>query len=152
MNYKKRYIAIDSQGGEFGENRLYTLKEWKEQAIDWANLDDLAELVKDLKKQPLKEIINYISEIWGLEFRQVKINKWCWDDKTNELVLYNTQNNKLKELFVIKYFTEYDYKQLPKNDNDCLDKIIDRLNKDWQCWYSTDNKVETEIYYDNWEN
>lgn len=148
MNYKKRYIAMDLQGAEFGENRLYTLKEWKEQALEWADFDDLTELVKDLKKTPLKKIINYISEIWDLKFKQININKWLWDNKTNEMVLYTKQNNELKELFIIKDFTEHDYKQLPKNDNECLDKIIDRLNKDWwhNDWYSTDNKVETKIY------
>ena len=131
MNYKKRYIAMDSQG-------------------EWADWDDMYGIMKELKKLPLKQIVDYVSEFWDLRFKQININKWLWDNKTNEMVLYTKQNNELKELFIIKDFTEHDYKQLPKNDNECLSKIIDRLNKDW-CRYSTDNKVETKIYCDNWE-
>ena len=143
MGQEKLYaVTNDYQGGEFGMNRLYTIEQWREQAIDWAEADEFDETIKELKELPTEQVINYISEFWGLDFTEININKWTWDNKTNELVLYNETGNTLKELFVIKNFTQRDYDNLPKEDNKCLDAIIEKLNEKWLMGYS----VKTTIF------
>lgn len=143
MEQEKLYaVTNDYQGGEFGMNRLYTIEQWREQAIDWAEADEFDGTIKELTELPTEQVINYISEFWGLDFTEININKWTWDNKTNELVLYNETENKLKELFVIKYFTQKDYDNLPKEDNECLKAIIERLNEKWLTGYS----VKTTIF------
>ena len=42
---QKKYIVIhDHQGGNFGMYRDYTPKEWKNQALEWCEQDDLEEM------------------------------------------------------------------------------------------------------------
>lgn len=134
MEQEKMYVMTnDYLGGEFGMmNRLYTIEQWREKAFEWANADKLNrnEIVKELKRLPAEQVINYIAELWGLGFAEIDINKWTWDNKKNELVLYNETDNALKELFVIKNFTQRDYDNLPKEDNECLKAILERLNND----------------------
>lgn len=76
----KRYIVVrDLQGGEFGMGRDYTVEEWVEQAIDWHDGDDYfdnkehekrfkQELLRDAKKHGDWYVLNYIAEMWQLEF------------------------------------------------------------------------------------
>lgn len=71
---KKRYIVIeDRQGGEFGMYRDYTLEQWKEQAIDWADMDDWDDaqnLFDGITKA--SEIIAFIDDTW--EITLVELN------------------------------------------------------------------------------
>lgn len=143
MEQEKLYAVInDYQGGGFGMYRLYTIEQWREQAIEWADADEFDGTIKELKELPAKQVIDYIAEFWSLGFAEIDINKWTWDNKKNELVLYNETDNTLKELFVIKNFTQQDYDNLPNEDNECLKAIIERLNEKWITSYS----VKTTIF------
>ena len=91
----KRYRVIrDLQGGEFGMGRDYTATEWLEQADSWRDSDDnwgdwgdgvdcygnkhkdirtwfikfWTRMIKDGKEQ---ELIDYIADIWQIEFAPV---------------------------------------------------------------------------------
>ena len=90
MRTEKRYAVInDLQGGDFGMYRLYTIEQWREQAIEWADSDEHYGVVEELKTLKKEDIIDYISEFWELQFAEININRWTWDNKANELVLYN---------------------------------------------------------------
>ena len=91
----KYRVIRDLQGGEFGMGRDYTAEEWLEQAVDWRDSDDSwgdygegvdmygekyldnrehfikfwKHMIKDGKEQ---ELIDYIADIWSLEFEKVK--------------------------------------------------------------------------------
>lgn len=92
----KRYRVIeDLQGGDFGMDRDYTANEWLEQAVEWRDADDSwgdygegvdcygekhldsktwfikfwKKIIKDGHEQ---ELIDYIADIWGLVFEEVK--------------------------------------------------------------------------------
>lgn len=148
MEQTKLYaVTNDYQGGEFGMYRLYTIEQWREQALEWADTDGFDGTIKELKELEQEQVIDYIAENWSLGFTEITINKWTWDYNKNELVLYNETDNKLKELFVIKNFTQRDYERLPNEDNKCLEAIIERLNENWwgQGWYDSD-LVETTIF------
>lgn len=91
----KRYRVVrDLQGGEFGMGRDYTATEWLEQAVSWRDSDDSwgdwgdgvdcygnkhkdsrtwfvkfwTRMIKDGKEQ---ELIDYIADIWQIEFAPV---------------------------------------------------------------------------------
>lgn len=91
----KYRVIKDLQGGEFGMGRDFTAKEWLEQAVEWRDSDDSwgdygegvdmygekhlddrehfiefwEQVIKDGKEQ---ELIDYIADIWSLEFEKVK--------------------------------------------------------------------------------
>lgn len=91
---KKYRVVRDLQGGEFGMGRDYTAEEWLEQAVDWRDSDDSwgdygegvdcygnkhldsrswfikfwKRMIKDGREQ---ELIDYIADIWALEFEKV---------------------------------------------------------------------------------
>lgn len=77
-----RYRVVrDLQGGEFGMGRDYTAEEWLEQAVAWRDGDGWGDdereeyikfwrrIIKDGREQ---ELIDYIADIWSLEFEKVK--------------------------------------------------------------------------------
>lgn len=91
----KYRVVRDLQGGEFGTGRNYTAKEWLEQAVEWRDSDDSwgdygegvdcygdkhldsrtwfikfwNKIIKDGREQ---ELIDYIADVWSLEFEKVK--------------------------------------------------------------------------------
>jgi hypothetical protein len=67
---KKYFVSQDFQGGNFGKYRVYTPREWREQAIEWATMDDNDDLIKLMRKTPLKKVIETISDIWQLGFSE----------------------------------------------------------------------------------
>lgn len=74
---KKYRVINDLQGADFGMGRDYTLEEWREQAIEWADMDENDGLIKLLKNTPRKELLDTIAEFWQIEFAEVKdILKW----------------------------------------------------------------------------
>jgi predicted nuclease with TOPRIM domain len=115
MTNKKFKVIADLQGGTFGMDREYTLKEWKQQALDWADSEASGELYKDINKTPLKNIIDTISEIWQLEFKEIKVQEplkltiaereerikklkvisACYTEAINRLKQINNELNKL---------------------------------------------------------
>lgn len=52
------------------------------------------------------------------------ITNWCYDNQKQEIVFYNTINNKIKELDTIKNFTQEMYNRLPQYDMECLTELI----------------------------
>lgn len=52
------------------------------------------------------------------------ITNWCYDNQKQEIVFYNTTNNKIKELDTIKNFTQERYNRLPQDDMECLTELI----------------------------
>ena len=68
---QKRYRVVrDLQGGEFGTDRDLTVEQWREQAMEWAYIDDNEELEKEVENLPHKEVLSFISNIWELEFAE----------------------------------------------------------------------------------
>lgn len=69
------HVTEDLQGGEFGMHRDYTVEEWREQAIEWATMDDdddLADLLEVLKPE---RVLDFIAEVWQLKFRKTRKDK-----------------------------------------------------------------------------
>ena len=52
------------------------------------------------------------------------ITNWCYDNQKQEIVFYNISNSKIKELGIIKNFTQEMYKRLPQDDMECLTELI----------------------------
>ena len=74
MTMNKMYKVVrDLQGGEFGMYRIQTIEDWREQAIEWADMDEHDGIVEELKRLPLDEVIDYIAEFWQLEFKEIDI-------------------------------------------------------------------------------
>lgn len=78
---KKYRVIRDYQGGSFGMDRDYTANEWLEQMTDWqvadgCNDEDVkAEMVywqNQIERGKEQELIDYIAEVWQLEFEEVK--------------------------------------------------------------------------------
>lgn len=68
-------VSDDLQGGEFGMYRDYTVEQWRNQAIEWATMDDNDELVETLCGLKQCDVMNYIAELWCLKFRKVRKDK-----------------------------------------------------------------------------
>lgn len=71
VKQKKYKVSRDLQGGSFGMERELTVEQWREQAMEWAYMDDNEELEKEVEELPHEEVIGFISEIWELEFEEV---------------------------------------------------------------------------------
>lgn len=84
----KYRVVADLLGGEFGMGRDYTAEEWLRQAYEWRESDDSwgdyegdwldtpqgfldywRGVIKDGREQ---ELIDYIADIWSLEFKKLK--------------------------------------------------------------------------------
>lgn len=75
-----RYRVVkDYQGGNFGMNRDFTIEQWVKQALEWCYVDEndaLAELlVFNYHNMKGTEILDFISEIWAIEFKKVRKDK-----------------------------------------------------------------------------
>lgn len=70
---KKYRVTEDLQGGEFGMYRDYTLKEWRDQAIEWCEMDENYTTARALKRYEIKnrDLIAFIADYWQLEFAEV---------------------------------------------------------------------------------
>ena len=67
---KKLYINIkDYQGANFAIGRCLTLKGWREQAMEWADMDEHTGLYNSLKYYKIKnsELIDFINVLWAIE-------------------------------------------------------------------------------------
>lgn len=68
---KKYIVKTDRQGGTFGQYRIYTIEQWRKQAIIWAEIDDNDELLQTLKTLPKEKVIDFIDDFWDLEFQEI---------------------------------------------------------------------------------
>ena len=115
MEYIKRYRVVkDLQGDEFGMYRDYTIEQWRQQAIDWAEMDENDGVVERLKKMSEEQILPYIADFWTVEFAEVDEN-----EDENFIVyysdgMYNTTTIEFESLFNAVMFynglkTKYKY-------------------------------------------
>ena len=65
------------------------------------------------------------------------ITNWCYDNQKQEIVFYNISNSKIKELGIIKNFTQEMYNRLPQDDIVCLTELIKiyKEQKGEQKWF-----------------
>lgn len=76
MEKELRYfVSKDLQGGDFGMHRLYTIEEWREQAKEWADLEDMGAVYDHLCELPKEDVIDFIADFWELEFRETTFTK-----------------------------------------------------------------------------
>lgn len=68
---KKYRVIRDLQGGEFGMGRDYTIEEWREQAIEWADMDENDDLIAVLEVLKEDKVIEFIGVLWALEFEEI---------------------------------------------------------------------------------
>lgn len=158
MEQIKRYRVVkDLQGDEFGMYRDYTIEQWRQQAIDWAEMDENDDVVERLKKMPEEQILPYIADFWTVEFAEVDENE---DGKfivyySDEM--YNTTTIEFESLFnAVMYFNSIDkkyYKGLRKKvdgvehpieyyDYERIDEIpLDSVFKDYGYWLNTYNNA-----------
>ena len=94
-------VVRDSQGGEFGMGRDYTIEQWILQAMGWADTDDNDIEFDYLSKMTVDEsALDEIGDFWQIEFAKApkrattledcldKINReWCnWDTGYKDLI------------------------------------------------------------------
>lgn len=98
---EKKYICIrDLQGGEFAVGYSMSVEEWRGQAFEWAENDNIEETIEELEKLKENEIIDYIREVWELEIvesndfaENILFNINCVIDEYNEK--YNKELSKI---------------------------------------------------------
>lgn len=73
MNNDLYYVAEDYQHTDFGMQRNYTIQEWREQALEWADMDENDGLIETLNTIKDEDLLDFISEIW-----QIRFEKGCW--------------------------------------------------------------------------
>lgn len=76
MNNDLYYVSRDLQGGEFAMGRTQSIEDWRKNAMEWAWSDDNDWLIDELSILPQNEVIDFISEIWQLEFTKGDINNY----------------------------------------------------------------------------
>ena len=73
MEYNRLYINIhDNQGTGWALGRIGTIKDWREQAMDWADSDgneELYDAVRDLRED---EVVEYVSDVWDICIKDIR--------------------------------------------------------------------------------
>lgn len=130
MEQIKRYRVVkDLQGDEFGMFRDYTIEQWRQQAIDWAEMDENDDVVERLKKMPEEQILPYIADFWTVEFAEVDENedgKFCvvYSDE-----YYNNYEVVFEDLFnAVMFYNGIDYLGDNKKIYKAIRKYVDGLN------------------------
>lgn len=75
LHLKRYCVSEDFQGGDFGKDRDYTIDQWRKQAYTWCYLGESYGLMKIIKEIPDEELLDFISEVWCIKFREVRKNK-----------------------------------------------------------------------------
>lgn len=96
---KKYRVIRDRQGGAFGTGRDLTVEGWREQAIAWAMADDWdEENIEFIKKMPAKNVMDYVGEVWDLDFGEVKQIKVKDKSKAEKVKVRKRSKSKVWEL------------------------------------------------------
>lgn len=110
----EKYECIkDLQGVGWFVNSIFTLEEWRELAKEWANNDGLDEVEKTLEELPQNEIMDFIADIWQLEFKKVVEYELKDIDEENQAILISVDGFNIW----VDYweneegFTEWDFNQ-----------------------------------------
>lgn len=86
------------------------------------NKEDFDEWYDDVASEI---IFNHLKSNYTMEKHNYEdITNWRYDNQKQEIVFYNTTNNKIKELGTIKNFTQEMYNRLPQDDMECLTELI----------------------------
>ena len=64
--------VADLEGGDWCVGIIQTEKEWKENAIEWADSDGYLGVIKTLKKLKGQELIDFIKDFWQIRIVEVK--------------------------------------------------------------------------------
>lgn len=73
MKKEKLYACVeDLQGCDWAVGDIETIEGWRERAIEWADMDENEDLIKELQKCAKKNVIAFISNIWELKFEERK--------------------------------------------------------------------------------
>lgn len=164
MEQIKRYRVVkDLQGDEFGMYRDYTIEQWRQQAIDWAEMDEHDGVVERLKEMPEEQILPYIADFWTVEFAEVdeneeeiyivgypcdndeyKVNEIKFESLFNAVMFYNGLNKEYK--FIDKILpgeTEsirlYEAHELWNQGEQVIP--LDSVFKDYGYWLNTYNNA-----------
>lgn len=109
MNKETYYVAEDYQHTDFGMQRNYTLQEWREQAIEWADMDEHDGLIETLNTIKDEELLDFISEIW-----QIRFEKGCWQgnpvNNKHGIEIYYEFSTEEEKMYILdtngKYFDD----------------------------------------------
>lgn len=72
MSYAKYYKCVrDLQDTGFAVGVIATISQWRKIAINWCYSDGNYCLLRTLKHLKKEEIIDFISDIWQLEFKEI---------------------------------------------------------------------------------
>lgn len=64
------YVNVhDNQGTGWALGRIGTIKQWREQAMEWADSDDNEELLESLPNLRDDEVLDFISDIWDINIK-----------------------------------------------------------------------------------
>lgn len=74
-NKEVLYEAEDLQGGTFGADRQLTIEGWREQALEWCDMDENDELAECIQCLEQAAVLSYISQIWDLKFTKIGGNQ-----------------------------------------------------------------------------
>lgn len=99
---KKYRVVADLQGGDFGMGRDYTIDEWREQAIEWADWDESDELREYLERLNGLDVLEYIQQTWEIVFEEVKEDMGNQDIVT--ITCYGTTKQYTRREAITKFF------------------------------------------------
>ena len=114
MNKETYYVAEDYQHTDFGMQRNYTLQEWREQAIEWADMDENDDLIAVLETIKDEDLLDFISEIW-----QIRFEKGCWQG--------NPVNNKYNIEFYYEFSIECEKMYILDTNGKYFDDLLVNL-------------------------
>ena len=139
MNNKETYfVAEDYQHTEFGMQRNYTLQEWREQAIEWADMDEHDGLIDTLNTIDDNELLDFISEIW-----QIRFEKGCWQgtpvDNKHGIEMYYEFSTEEEKMYILdsngKYFDDLLVDLNDKEDKQALINMLENTKFENMCLF-----------------
>lgn len=139
MNNKETYfVAEDYQHTDFGMQRNYTLQEWREQAIEWADMDEHDGLIETLNTIDDNELLDFISEIW-----QIRFEKGCWQgtpvDNKHGIEFYYEFSTEEEKMYILdsngKYFDHLLVDLDDKEDKQALINMLENTKFENMCLF-----------------
>lgn len=138
MNKETYYVAEDYQNTEFGMQRNYTLQEWREQALEWADMDENDDLIAVLETIKDEKLLDFISEIW-----QIRFEKGCWQgtplNNKNGIEFYYEFSTEEEKMYVLdtngKYFDDLLVDLNDKEDKQALINMLENTKFENMCLF-----------------
>lgn len=138
MNNETYFVAEDYQHTDFGMQRNYTLQEWREQAIDWADMDEHDGLIETLNTIDDNELLDFISEIW-----QIRFEKGCWQgtpvNNKHGIEFYYEFSTEEEKMYILdtngKYFDDLLVDLDDKEDKQALINMLENTKFENMCLF-----------------